>query len=156
MGQGFHSAILAVHWAGTFHFTHHHSQFAAVTRHSQNMSTTHKVKYFSVVFLWKMRDMGFWFQLPYVTVGRSRKRENHIFWFGYDQTHQKRVLKPTVSQDRNRYLRVEKTYIIRQREESCLPALLLFWYSWIHWVKQTNNQKKLLSHNKKQFLSWQQ
>lgn len=57
--QGSQSAILAVHWTGTSHFTHHHSQFAAATPHSQNMSTTHKTKYFSMVFLWKMRDVGF-------------------------------------------------------------------------------------------------
>lgn len=101
LGQGSQSAILAVHWTGTSHFTHHHSQFAAATRHSQSMSTTHKMKYSSVVFLWKMRDMGLWFPSPYVTVGRTGKRRSCVFWFGTDQPYKKHILNPTVSQDRN-------------------------------------------------------
>lgn len=60
-GQASQSATLAVHWTGTSHFTHHHSHFAAATPHSQSTSTTHKMKYLSVVFLWKTRTRDFGF-----------------------------------------------------------------------------------------------
>lgn len=58
--------------------------------------------------------MRFLFQLPFLTMGRSKKRENCIFWFGNDQTYQKHVLKLTANKDRKRYLKVETTYIIRE------------------------------------------
>lgn len=134
MGQGSQSSILAVHWTGTSHFTHHHSQFAAATRHSQSTSTTHKMKYFRVVFLWKMKDVGFWFPSPYATVERTGKRRSFVFWFGTGQLYEKHILNPTVSQDRSRYLRIEKAHIRKdektekRKNESCWLALLFFWY----------------------------
>lgn len=104
-------------------FSFHTSSFTLCCSHSAQSEHVNNTQneIFERGFPLENEDAGFWFPLPYATVGRVGKRRSCVFWFGTDQPYKRHILHPTVSQDRNRYLRVEKTQTERKMKAACQP-----------------------------------